>query len=131
MFLLKCPECGTVFSHDEKVCGICGHSLSTVSSESFDEIQREVTSEARSELLKENREMRQVEKKRIEWALSEFFSGIAIMLLGLILLVQFRNLYGVLVMVVGFGLLAHAVALPYGYWGRSWRTISRISKRSR
>jgi hypothetical protein len=91
---------------------VCGKDLSEVSAESEDEIQSEQNTDARVEMTKESEAIRKMEKRRLTVVMSELVSGVASLILGIVIIGQYHSLYGVAVTLLGMGLVAHAIGLP-------------------
>jgi hypothetical protein len=97
---------------------VCGKDLSEVSAESEDEIQNEQNTDVRVEMTKESEAIRKIEKGRLTVVMSELVSGVASLILGIVIIGQYHSLYGVVLVLLGLGLVAHAIALPIpGRWG--------------
>lgn len=117
----RCPVCGSISPDDEPACRVCGKNLTDVLIESAEEMQREQNAANRIEQIKEKQAIREMEKRRATWIIIELVSGLLSLILGIVLIGQYGSLYGLLVILLGMGLVAHAIALPFGRGRGYWR----------
>lgn len=91
-------------------CGVCGGDLSDVPFESEERIQQEQDTDVRREELVERAAIRKIERRRIATTISEFVGGVVCLILGFIIVGQFKSFYGLPVLLLGMGLIAHSIA---------------------
>jgi hypothetical protein len=99
--LLICPTCGSASKDNSQVCGVCGRSLSGVSQKSENDVQAQYDAKVRAEHLDEIAFDKKIRRKKIIRTVSLLAAGVLSLLLGFIVIGQFGNIYGVLLVVMG------------------------------
>lgn len=106
----RCPTCrGTVSGDTDQTCGVCGASLADAPSESIEEANREYNQEVLRKAKQDRKELRKIDKRRVERIISESVLGLGGIVGGIILVGQYNNPYGVFVILLGMLLLIHAL----------------------
>ncbi len=105
----RCPRCGTVSGDTDLACGVCGAGIADIPSESLEEATREHNVDVLRKAEKERKELRKIDKRRVQRIISESVLGLGGMVGGFILFVQYGNLFGIFAILLGMLLLIHAL----------------------
>src|SRR5437660_12082329 len=105
----RCPRCGTVSGDTDLACGVCGAAIADIPSESLEEATREHNVDVLRKAEKERKELRKIDKRRVERIVSESGLGLGGMVGGLSLFVEYGNLFGIFVILLWMLLLIHVL----------------------
>ena len=101
----RCPVCGSVSPDNELDCGVCGGSLADAPYETMEQIERYQAAETAEEDRKERKVVRRAETLGIVTTIVLFILGLGSIVGGILLLGQFNNLGGLLLVLLGMILL--------------------------
>ena len=124
----RCLTCGTISKDSDLNCGVCGASIADTPSESLEEARHEHNADVLRKSEEERKARGKIDKRRAERIISESVLGFAGMFGGIILVGQYKNIYGLLAVLLGMLLLIHALfgslgpfRIGFGRGGRIYR----------